>query len=79
LTDDTPGRALVRVAKTLAVYGLVAGGLWLMVPSIQRTFLLPGLFRPLVAAMLIFGVPFAAAVAWRYPRLGAGSDREMRS
>jgi len=73
---DTPGRAMVRVAKTLAGYALVAGALWLVVPSIQRTFLLPQLFRPLVLVMLIFGVPVAAAVAWRYPRLGAGGSED---
>jgi hypothetical protein len=60
----------------LGVYALVAGALWLFVPTIQRTFLLPHLFRPLVAAMLLFGVPVAAAVAWRYPRLGTGDSEE---
>jgi hypothetical protein len=67
---------LIRVAKTLGVYALVAGGLWLSVPSIQRLFLLPQLFRPLVAAMLLVGVPVAVAVAWRYPRLGAAPSEE---
>lgn len=73
---DTPGRALIRVTKTLAVYAVVAGVVWLSVPSIQRTFLLPQLFRPLMAAMLLAGVPFAVAVAWRYPRLGAPESDE---
>jgi hypothetical protein len=67
---DTPGRALVRVLKTLAVYAVVGGVLWIAVPSIQRTFLLPGLFRPVMAAMILVGIPVAGAVAWRYPRLG---------
>ncbi|HSG08580.1 MAG TPA: hypothetical protein VLA36_09485 [Longimicrobiales bacterium] len=74
--SDTVGRALIRVGKTLGVYALVAGLTWLAVPSIQRVFLLPRLFRPLVAAMLIFGVPMAAAIAWRYPRLGSDDSEE---
>lgn len=73
---DTPGRALIRVAKTLAVYAVVAGAVWVAVPSIQRTFLLPQMFRPLMAAMLLVGVPFAGAVAWRYPRLGMSESDE---
>jgi hypothetical protein len=70
---DTPGRAVVRVLKTLAVYALVGGGVWLAVPSIQRLLLLPGLFRPLVGAMLALGIPVAEAVAWRYPRVGSAA------
>lgn len=62
---------MVRVGKTLAVYALVAGLTWAVVPSMQRLLLLPQLFRPLVAAMLIFGVPVAVGIAWRYPRLGS--------
>ena len=64
------------MAKTLGVYALVAGGLWLSVPSIQRLFLLPQLFRPVVAAMILVGIPVATAVAWRYPRLGGGAPEE---
>jgi len=71
---DTLGRALIRVAKTLTVYAVVAGLLWLALPSIQRTFLLPELFRTLFGALMLSGIPFAAAVAWRYPRLGMDGD-----
>jgi hypothetical protein len=73
---DTPGRALWRVVRTLGVYALVAGAVWLMVPSIQRVFLLPQLFRPLIGAMLLSGIPVAVAVAWRYPRLGAAESED---
>ena len=74
--SDTLGRAMVRVGKTLGVYALVAGLIWVAVPSVQRLFLLPQLFRPLVAAMLIFGVPVAVGIAWRYPRLGSEDPQQ---
>ena len=73
---DTPGRALIRVAKTLGVYGVVGVVVWVAVPSIQRAFLLPQLFRPLVGGMLLIGIPVAAALAWRYPRLGASEAED---
>ena len=69
---DTPGKAVRRIAKTLGVYIPLALLLWAAAPSVQRIFLLPQIFRPVLAVFLVTGLVVAVAVAWRYPHLGEG-------
>lgn len=70
----------VRVVKVLAAYVVLAGLLWVLLPVIRRTFLLPELFDTLTKGALAVGAALAALVAWRYPEMGVGErtggDRE---
>ena len=59
-----------RIAITLAVYGGVAALLWWGIPVFQRLLLLPPLFGRVARGALLLGIPFAIALAWRFPELG---------
>ena len=66
--------AVRRVAITLAAYAVVAALLWWALPAVQRLLLLPSLFERIARGALLLGVPVVAALAWRYPSLGAGGE-----
>lgn len=65
---------MIRVLKVLAVYALVGSIVWFGAEPIRRTFLLPGLFTTATRWLLVAFLPFALAVAWRYPSLGAADQ-----
>ena len=62
--------------KALAVYLVVAVGVWFVVDPVRRIFVLPALFTKATRALLIAFLPLALAVAWRYPQLGQGGAEE---
>lgn len=66
----------VRVVKVLAVYAMAGTLLWLAIPGIQRTFLLPMLFGTVARGAIVAGAVLASWVAWSYPRIGRHDDGE---
>ena len=64
--------------KALAVYLVVAAGVWLTVDPVRRVFVLPALFTKATRVMLLAFLPVALAVAWRYPQLGKSEADDAR-
>jgi hypothetical protein len=69
------GGAGARIARSLAVYAVLAAAAWWAVPWFRELLLLPALFVRLARWVLVAGGGFVAVIAWRYPEMGASGAR----
>lgn len=72
------GGAGGRIARSLAVYVVLAAAAWWAVPWFRELLLLPSLFVRLARWALVAGAFFVAALAWRYPDMGASGGHSPR-
>jgi hypothetical protein len=72
--SDGRSSPLLRIAKALGAYALLALLLWWVVEPIRRVVLLPEMFVVGTRVALVLAAPLVAAVAWRYPELGRPSE-----